>query len=85
MTDCGCDRARRDLEAYLRGEIASCATADNEIRAHIAGCPSCQEEVLLERTLTEAIRRACSESAPPEVREIILAQVRAAHPLTPQA
>ena len=30
MSDCGCDKARRDLEEYLRNEV--CKTEHNDIR-----------------------------------------------------
>ena len=32
MTDCGCDKARKDLEEYLRNEV--CNTEHTEIREH---------------------------------------------------
>ena len=33
MTDCGCDKARAELEEYFRNEI--CRTDAAEIRAHL--------------------------------------------------
>ncbi|WOF22183.1 zf-HC2 domain-containing protein [Microbacterium betulae] len=80
MSDCGCDKARRDLEAYLRGAIELCKTQHTDIKEHIDRCPSCQDEVLVERTLTEAIQRSCREEvAPEQLRDHVLAQLRAAH------
>ncbi|MGB4135641.1 MAG: zf-HC2 domain-containing protein [Microbacterium sp.] len=76
MTDCGCEKARRDLEEYLRDEV--CKTSHSEIREHLAGCPSCQDEALVAKTLTEVVSRACKEAAPEELRDQVLAKLRAA-------
>ncbi|WP_119698274.1 zf-HC2 domain-containing protein [Microbacterium halotolerans] len=76
MTDCGCDRARADLEEYLRNEI--CKTEQSDIREHIDGCEGCQSEALVARTLTDAVQRACKEAAPEDVRRKVLASIRAA-------
>lgn len=75
MNDCGCDKARRELEEYLRNEV--CRTVNDDIRAHLETCPSCQDEALVARTLTEVVARACRESAPEELRIMILARIRA--------
>lgn len=80
MTDCGCEKARQDLEAYLRGAVELCHTQHTEIKEHIEGCPACQDEVLVENTLTEAIQRSCREEVAPEkLRDQVLATLRAAH------
>jgi len=76
MTDCGCDKARQDLEEYLRNEV--CKTEHTQIREHIENCPSCQEEALVASTLTEVVARACKETAPEELRDLVLAKLRAA-------
>ncbi|WP_105565975.1 zf-HC2 domain-containing protein [Microbacterium halophytorum] len=76
MTDCGCDKARADLEEYLRNEI--CRTEQGDIREHLDNCPSCQDEALVARTLTDAVQRACKEAAPEDVRSKVLASIRAA-------
>ncbi|WP_426183886.1 zf-HC2 domain-containing protein [Microbacterium sp. TWP3-1-2b2] len=76
MTDCGCDKARQDLEEYLRNEV--CRTEHTQIREHIENCPSCQEEALVASTLTEVVARACKETAPEELRDLVLAKLRAA-------
>ncbi len=75
MTDCGCDKARRDLEEYLRKEV--CKTAEADIREHLESCPACRDEALVARTLTEVISRACKESAPEELRDQVLVRLRA--------
>ena len=76
MTDCGCDQAKRDLEEYLRNEV--CSTNASDIREHLEHCASCQEEALLARTLTDAVQRACKETAPADLREHVLERLRAA-------
>lgn len=74
MTDCGCEKARQDLEEYLRNEM--CETAPDDIREHLDGCVDCRDEALVARTLTEVVARACSETAPEELREQVIARLR---------
>ncbi|GAB3615976.1 hypothetical protein GCM10027416_05330 [Okibacterium endophyticum] len=76
MNDCGCEKARRDLEEYLRHEI--CTTSESDIREHLEHCAACRDEVLLARTLTDAVARACRESAPEDLKVQVLAKLRAA-------
>ena len=75
MTDCGCAKARQDLEEYLRNEM--CKTEHSDIREHLASCASCAEEALVATTLTEVVSRACKETAPEELRDQVLARLRA--------
>ena len=75
MTDCGCDKARKDLEEYLRNE--GCKTEHAEIKEHLDNCEACQQEALVAKTLTDVIARACKESAPEELRDQVLARLRA--------
>jgi anti-sigma factor (TIGR02949 family) len=75
MTDCGCEKARRDLEEYLRHEV--CTTSQVDIAEHLENCPSCQDEALVSRTLTEVVARACKETAPEELRDQVLQRLRA--------
>lgn len=75
MSDCGCDKARRDLEEYLRNEV--CATSEADIAEHLAHCSGCQDEAHLARTLTEVVARACKETAPEELRDLVIAKLRA--------
>ena len=74
MSDCGCEKARRDLEEYLRNEV--CKTEHNDIREHLDNCPECQGEAQVARTLTEVVARACKETAPDELRDQVLARLR---------
>lgn len=76
MSDCGCDKAREDLEEYLRKEI--CSTAHSDIKEHLDNCPACRDEALVAKTLTEVVARACKETAPEELRVQVLARLRTA-------
>ena len=76
MTDCGCEKARQDLEEYLRNEV--CSTQHSVRKEHIENCPECRDEALVATTLTEVVARACKESAPEELRDQVLARLRAA-------
>ncbi|WP_298226783.1 zf-HC2 domain-containing protein [Gryllotalpicola sp.] len=69
MTDCGCDQAKRDLEEYLRNELAAQDAAD--IREHLAGCETCSTEERVNIVLTALVQRACKESAPEELRAMV--------------
>ena len=73
MSDCGCEKAQRDLEEYLRHEV--CKTEHSDIEQHIEGCPGCQDEALVARTLTEVVARACKETAPEDLRDLVLARL----------
>ncbi|MFT4213053.1 MAG: zf-HC2 domain-containing protein [Microbacterium sp.] len=75
MTDCGCERARRDLEEYLRNEV--CHTEHTDITEHLATCEECRDEALVARTLTEVVARACHETAPETLRDQVLSRLRA--------
>jgi len=75
MTDCGCEKARRDLEEYLRNEV--CKTEHADITEHLSHCPACRDEALVATTLTEVVARACKETAPEELCDQVLARLRA--------
>jgi len=77
MTDCGCEKARKDLEEYLRHEV--CKTEAADIREHLETCPGCRDEALVSRTLTEVVARSCKEAAPEELRDLVLSRLRAQH------
>ena len=82
MGDCGCDKAKKDLEEYLHNELCSEEAAD--IRAHMENCVECSDEHRVGVVLTEAVKRACIESAPEELKNEVLSLIRAiqAHPGT---
>jgi anti-sigma factor (TIGR02949 family) len=74
MTDCGCDKAKAELEEYLRNELARDDAAD--IREHMAGCTDCSSELHVNVVMTEAVQRACRETAPEVLRQQVLARLR---------
>ena len=75
MSDCGCDKARKDLEEYLRKEM--CSTEHSDIKEHLDNCAACRDEALVATTLTTVIARACKETAPEQLRVQVIAQLRA--------
>ncbi len=74
MTDCGCEKARAELEEYLHNELRREDAAD--IREHVANCPDCQAELRVGVAITEVVQRACKESAPEQLRLQVLARIR---------
>ena len=60
MTDCGCDKAKAELEEYLHRELS--AEDFRDITEHLVGL-----------TITQKVQRACQETAPEELRTAILA------------
>jgi anti-sigma factor (TIGR02949 family) len=70
MTDCGCDKAKAELEEYLHREVSEADFAD--ITEHLAGCSDCSEEHLVGLKLTEKVRVACQEKAPDELRAAVI-------------
>ena len=69
MGDCGCEKAKKDLEEYLHNELCSEEAAD--IRAHMENCVDCSDEHWVGVVLTQAVKRACGERAPENLRNII--------------
>jgi anti-sigma factor (TIGR02949 family) len=74
MTDCGCVKAKKDLEEYLHNELCSDDAAD--IREHLEHCVDCTGEHEVGRMLTEAVQRACRETAPEVLRTQVLLRIR---------
>ncbi|GAB2974004.1 zf-HC2 domain-containing protein [Frigoribacterium salinisoli] len=75
MTEYDCDKAKAELEEFLHGELCREDAAD--IREHMAGCADCAGEHHVGVVLTEAVQRACRESAPEDLRSTVLARLRA--------
>ncbi|WP_353815429.1 zf-HC2 domain-containing protein [Agromyces sp. SYSU T00266] len=75
MTDCGCEKAKAELEEYLHNELCSEDAAD--IREHVANCDDCRSELRVGVAITEVVQRACRESAPEELRTVVLGRIRA--------
>ncbi len=74
MTDCGCDKAKAELEEYLHRELSDDDFRD--VSEHLANCEDCSAEHLVGVTLTEKVRRACRETAPDELRQQVLLKIR---------
>jgi anti-sigma factor (TIGR02949 family) len=75
MTDCGCEKAKAELEEYLHQELSDQDFRD--ITEHLAGCEDCSTEHLIGLTLTDKVRRACKETAPEALRLSILEKITA--------
>ena len=73
MTDCGCDKAKAELEEYLHRELSPQDFQD--ITDHLEGCEDCSTEHLVGITLTLKMQKACAEKAPDELRAAILARL----------
>jgi anti-sigma factor (TIGR02949 family) len=73
MTDCGCDKAKAELEEYLHRELSDADFVD--VSDHLANCDDCTGEHLVGITMTEKMQKACQEKAPEELRSAILSQL----------
>jgi len=69
MTDCGCDKAKAELEEYLHRELSEGDFAD--ITDHLKNCDDCSHEHLVGLTLTAKVRKACQEKAPQELHDAL--------------
>ncbi|WEO78201.1 zf-HC2 domain-containing protein [Cryobacterium sp. SO2] len=75
MTDCGCEKAKAELEEYLHNELRKEDAFD--IREHLEHCVDCRNEHNVGLTLTEVMQRACKETAPEDLRDQVLLRLRA--------
>jgi anti-sigma factor (TIGR02949 family) len=73
MTDCGCDKAKAELEEYLHREVSDKDFVD--ISEHLATCTDCSDEHLIGLTLTERVRSACQEKAPDDLRAAVIGRL----------
>jgi anti-sigma factor (TIGR02949 family) len=73
MTDCGCEKAKAELEEYLHKELSASDLAD--ISEHLEHCEDCSQEHLVALTLRDKVRRACTEAAPEDLRLSIRAKI----------
>ena len=73
MTDCGCDKAKAELEEYLHREVSAADFAD--ITEHLQGCTDCSEEHLVGLILTQRVRSACQEKAPDDLRAAVIGRL----------
>jgi anti-sigma factor (TIGR02949 family) len=73
MTDCGCEKAKAELEEYLHLELSEKDFKD--ITDHLGNCDDCTAEHLVGLTLTEKMKQACQEKAPDDLRAAILSKL----------
>ncbi len=73
MTDCGCDKAKAELEEYLHRELSDQDFRD--VTEHLENCEDCTDEHLVGLTITQKVQQACQETAPDELRAAILAKL----------
>lgn len=74
MTDCGCDKAKAELEEFIHHELESKDAAD--VAEHMANCVDCTSEHEVGVKLTLAVKRACSEVAPDQLRAEVVSRIR---------
>lgn len=74
MTDCGCEKALAELEEYLHNELNKEDYTD--IIEHMATCGDCEGEARVGTVLTQAVQRACQETAPEDLRAQVLIRIR---------
>jgi anti-sigma factor (TIGR02949 family) len=74
MSDCGCDKAKAELEEFIHHELASDDAAD--IAEHMENCVDCSTEHTVGVVLTKAVQRACRETAPEQLRSEVLLAIR---------
>lgn len=77
MTDCGCEKAKAELEDYLHSELSDADFAD--VTDHLATCVDCSDEHLVGLKLTLKVQSACQEKAPEELRAQVLRRLRELH------
>ena len=73
MTDCGCDKAKAELEEYLHRELSDQDFQD--VADHLEKCDDCTTEANVGLTLTQKLQKACQETAPDKLRAEILARL----------
>ncbi len=72
-----CRKVRDILEVYLADELD--ASTHATIKAHIASCPTCQNEVYFASAVSEALQELPRPEPPPKIFNEVSAYVRA-HP-----
>jgi len=74
-----CERARRQLDAYLSNELLVETTG--EVLRHLEGCAGCSQELDSRMRIRKALRKAADQRLPPEyLREAVRQRLRKAQP-----
>ena len=71
MTDCGCEKAKAELEEYLHRELSEQDFRD--VTEHLENCEDCTNEHMVGLAITQKMQQACQEKAPDELRAAIMA------------
>jgi len=74
MTDCGCEKAKAELEEYIHNELTIGEAAD--IAEHMENCDDCSGEHLVGLTLSLKVKQACNEKAPEDLKADVLSKLR---------
>ncbi|HEY9366585.1 MAG TPA: zf-HC2 domain-containing protein, partial [Agromyces sp.] len=54
MTDCGCEKAKAELEEYLHNEL--CREDATDVREHMEHCEDCRAEFRVGVAITEVVQ-----------------------------
>ena len=68
--DCDCEQVRRRMQELIDAELDEDLCA--RLTAHVQACPECHEIADVEQHVRRALRRACQEQAPAELRTRVL-------------
>lgn len=68
-----CDEVFERLVAFMDNELDT--ASGEEIRAHLAACEPCMDEARVVDVVKQLLRRACRESAPPQLRMRVTAEI----------
>ena len=74
MTDCGCEKAKAELEEYIHNELT--VGEANDIAEHMENCDDCSGEHLVGLTLSLKVKQACNEKAPEDLKADVLSKLR---------
>jgi mycothiol system anti-sigma-R factor len=77
MTHKDCSEVIHQIFVFIDNELdqASCG----EIQQHLEECGPCLAKYNLERTVKSLVARSCTEHAPDELRQKVLARIREVH------
>lgn len=74
MSDINCEETKRHVHEFLHSELAEAEIT--EITAHLANCDSCEKHYDVEVILNQVIQRSCSEEAPADLADKVMARIR---------
>jgi mycothiol system anti-sigma-R factor len=68
-----CRDALERMDEFVDGEIPTAES--DEIASHLADCPPCMRMFALEQLLKALVARSCADSAPPQLRARVVANL----------